>query len=174
MVLRFVLFCLILGHIVWYFIFIYAALTNSNEPQHHFHSDRHRHGWVYHVVLQKYGFIVCLISFDFYSTYYKVFIYLPCINTQRRTTALINITLVLSYIDHRTPRRYQGSSSHCEGDCNSDVICLIQPFLTIHYCNQSVLATIPDLNIYFWYYDFDIVSRSALIHYFSITCYLFV
>ena len=149
---------------------IYAVLTHRDEPQHHFYRDRHRHGWLYYVVLQTFGFIVCVISLDFYSTQYKVYIYLPCINTHRWTIAPFNVTHVLSYIDHRTQKRYQGSASHYEGDCNLDVICLIQPFLTIHYCNQSVLAIVPDLNIFVWYYDFDLVSRSALIHYFSIKC----
>ena len=45
---------------------------------------------------------------------------------------------------------YQGPADHCEGDCNPDVIFLLQPYLTIHYCNQSVLVIVPDLNIFVW------------------------
>ena len=174
MLLRFVLVCLVFDHNAWYFIFIYTALTHRDEPKHHFHRDRNYHRWVYNVVLEKYGFIVCAISFDLYSTHNKDYIYLPCINTQWQTTAPFNITHVLSSSDCQTPRLYQGSANHCGEYRNSDVINLLQPYLTIHYCNQSVLAIFPDLNIFVWYYDFDLISRSALVHYFSITCYLFV
>ena len=141
-------------------MFIYVAITYRDEPKHHFHSDRPCHRWVYYVVLQKYGFIVCVISFDFYSTHYKDYMYLSCINTQWQTTAPFNINHVLSYRDPRTPRLYQGSASHCEGDCNLDVICLLQPYLTIHYCNQSVLAIVPYLNIFIWSITiFYLISR---------------
>ena len=79
---------------------------------------------------------------------YKVFIYLPCINTQQQTTATFYITHVISSSDHQTPRLYQGSANPCEGYRNSNIISLLQPSQTIHYCNQSVLAIVPDLNIF--------------------------
>ena len=118
MVLGFVLFCLVFDHIVWSFIFIYAALTHSNKKQHHFHHDCHCHGWVYYVVLLKYGFKICVISFDFYWTRNKVYIHLPFIVTQQQTTVPFYITHVLSSIDCRTPRLYHGSADLCEVDCN--------------------------------------------------------
>ena len=43
-----------------------------------------------------------------------------------------------------------GSDNRCEGDRNLDLICLFQSYLTIHYCNQSVLVIVPDLNIFVW------------------------
>ena len=126
---------------------------------------------MYYVVLQKYGFKVCVILFDFYSTHYNVFIYLPCINKQRRTTAPFNITHILASSILLTLIMYQGSADNYEGDCKSDVISLLQQSLTIHYCNQSVLTIVPDLNIFVWIITiFDLISRSALVHYFSITC----
>ena len=171
MVLRSVLFCLVFDHIFWYFIFIYAALTHRDEPQHHFHHDCNYHRWVYYVVLRKHGSIVCVISFFFYSIHYKVYIYLPCINTHRRTIAPFNITHILASSDCQTPRLYQGSDDCYGGNHNSDVICLIQPSLTIHYCNQSVLAIVPYLNIFVWSMKiFDLVSSSGLVQYFSIPC----
>ena len=39
------------------------------------------------IILRKYGFKVSVISFGFYSTYFRVYIYLPYINTHRLTTA---------------------------------------------------------------------------------------
>ena len=98
----------------------------------------------------KYGFIVCVISFVFYSTCYKVYIFLSCINTHRRTVVPFDITHVLSSSDRQTPRLYQVSADCCGGYRNSDVIHLLQTYLKIHYCNQSVLAIVPDLNIVVW------------------------
>ena len=132
MVLRFVLFCLVIDHIVWKFIIIHAELTHSNEQQNHFHRDRHRHQWVYYVVLQKYGFKVCVILFYFYSTHYKVYVHLTYIIKQQQTTSPFDSNHVLSSSDRQNPRLYQGSANSCEGDCNSDVIRLLQPSLTIH------------------------------------------
>ena len=136
MVLQFVLFCLVFYIIVWYFIFIYSALTHSDKQQHHFHCYWYRHRWVYHVVLQKYISKVFVNLFDFYSPLFKVFIYLPYINTQQRTTVSLNSTNFLSSSDFQTPRLYQVSAYHCEGYCNLDVIFLLRPVLTTHYCNQ--------------------------------------
>ena len=98
----------------------------------------------------KIRFFVCVVSFGFYSTCYKVYIYLPCINTHWRTTASFDLTHVLSSSNFLTTRLYQVSSNHCGGNCNSDVIHLLQPYLTIHYCHQSVLSIVPDLNIVDW------------------------
>ena len=116
------------------------------------------------LILQKYHFKVCVISFGFYSTHFKVYIHLPCINTQQRTTSPFDDTPVISYSDHRTTGMYQGSADSCEGDCNSDIIRLLQPSHEIHYCNQSVLAIVPYLNIFvFSITIFDLISRSALV-----------
>ena len=81
----------------------------------------------------------------FYSTHYKFYIHLPCIITQQRTTAPFYKTWILSFSDFQSPRLYQGSADCCEGYRNSDVIFLIRLSLTIHYCNQSVLAIFPDI-----------------------------
>ena len=120
---------------------------------------------------KKYGFIVCEILFDFYSAHYKVFVCLLCINKQRGTTAPLDSTHILSSRNCRTTKLYQGSVDRCKGDRNSDVIRLLQPYLTIHHFNQSVLAIVPDLNIFvFSIKIFDLISRSALVQYFPITC----
>ena len=70
----------------------------------------------------------------------KVYIYLPCIETQRREKAPFDETPVISSSDHRKKGLYQGSADCCEGDRNSGLICLLQKSQAIHYCNQSVLA----------------------------------
>ena len=58
---------------------------------------------------------------------------------------------------------YQGSADCCEGYRNSDIICLLQPSQAIRYCNQSVLAIVPYLNIFiFSIMIFDLISRIAL------------
>ena len=100
------------------------------------------------LILQKYGLKVCVILFGFYSTRYKVYIHLPCINTQRRKIAPFNITPVISSSDHQMTGLYQGSAHSCEGYFNSNIIRLLQPSHTIHYCNQSVLVIVSDLNIF--------------------------
>ena len=126
MVLRFVLIFLFFDHIVWWFIFVYAVLKHSYEPQHHFHRDWHCHGGVYYVVLRKYGFKVCVISFHLYSTCYKVYIHISCINTQRLTTTPFRSTHVISSRNCQTMILYQGSSNRCGGDRNLNIILLIQ------------------------------------------------
>ena len=95
---------------------------------------------------------------------YNAYIYLPCINTQRRTTSPCDITHIISSSDLRTPRLYQGSADSCEGDCNSDIIRLLQPSQTIQYCNQSVLEIAPYLNIFVLSITIlDLISRSTLV-----------
>ena len=97
---------------------------------------------------------------------YKVFIYLPCINTQQRRTAPFDITPVISYINHQTTVLYQGSADRCEGCRNSNIICLLNPSQVIHYCNQSVLAIVSDLNIFVFNISiFDLTFRSALVQF---------
>ena len=83
----------------------------------------------------------------FIQAHYKVYIHIPCINTQRQKTASFDITNVISSSNRQTPRLYKGPANCCEGDHNSDIIRLLQPYHTIHYCNQSMLAIVPDLNI---------------------------
>ena len=103
MVFWFLLFRLVFDHICLYLIFIYAALTHRDKQQHHFRRDCHSHGLLYYVVLWKYSFIVCVISFGFYSTHYKFYIRLPCINTQQRTTEPVDITRINTQQRTTTP-----------------------------------------------------------------------
>ena len=123
------------------------------------------------LILQKHGFKVCVISFNFYSTHYIVYIHQPFIITQIQTTASFEITHVISSSDRQTPRLYQGLADFCEGDRISDIICLLQQSQTIHYCNQSVLAIVPDLNILVWSIAiFDLILKISLVQLFYITC----
>ena len=123
------------------------------------------------LIILKYGFKVCVISFGFYLIHYKVYIHLHCINTQWQKTAPFDITHIISSIKRQTPRLYQGSTYCCEVDCNYNIICLIQPYHAIHYCNKSVFAIVPDLTIFVWsIMIFHITSRSALVQFFFITC----
>ena len=127
------------------------------------------------LIQQKYDFKVCVIFFVFYSAEYKVYIHLPCINTQRQTMYSFDITRVISYINCQSPRLYQLSANCYEVDCILDIIWLLQPYQKIHYCNKSMLAIIADLNIFFWSNMLiGINSRSAMVHLFSIMCWLFV
>ena len=50
------------------------------------------------LILRKYDFKVCMISFGFYSSHFKFFIHLPCINTQPKTTASFKLWLPLSQV----------------------------------------------------------------------------
>ena len=118
------------------------------------------------LILQKYSFEVCVILFGFYSTHFKVHIHLPWINTQWRTTSPFDNTPVISSNDLQNTGLYQGSADCCEGDCNSDIIFLIHQSQTIYYCNHSVLAIVPDLNILvFSITIFDLISRSTLLRF---------
>ena len=96
----------------------------------------------------------------------KVYIHLPCINTQRQTTSTFNNTTVISSSDHLTTGLYQGSEDRCDGYRNSDLISLLQQYQAIQYCNQSVLDIFPDLNIFILSITIvDIISRSALVRF---------
>ena len=107
-----------------------------------------------------------MISFGFYSTHFKVYIKLPCINTQRQTTATFNGTTIISFSERQKTGLYQGSADRCEGDRNSNIIRLLHQSHKIHYCNQSVLAIFPDLNILvFSTTVFDLIPSSALVRF---------
>ena len=107
-----------------------------------------------------------MISFCLYSTHFKVYIYLPCINTQQQTTVPSDDTSVILSSDHQKTGLYQGSADRCEGDCNSDLICLVHKYQAIHYCNQSVLDIFSDLNIFVLSITIvDIISKSALVRF---------
>ena len=94
----------------------------------------------------------------------KVYIYLPCIITQQRATAQFDDTPVISSSDHRNIGLYQGLANSCEGDHNSDLISLSHKSQAIHYCNQSVLEIVPDLNIFVFSITIaDLISRIALV-----------
>ena len=96
----------------------------------------------------------------------KVYIYLSCINTQQQKKTPFDDIPVISSSDHRTAGHYQGSADRCEGDRNSDIISLLQKSQAIHYCNQSVLEIVPDLNIFvFSITIFELISRSALVRF---------
>ena len=70
---------------------------------------------------------------------------------------------------------YQGPADNCEGYCSSDIIRLLQPSQTIHYCNQSVLAIVPDLNILvFSITIFDLILRSALVQFLYYVKYIYI
>ena len=102
------------------------------------------------LILQNYWFDVCVISFGFYSTHDKYYINLPWIHTQQRTAAPFHITHVISYCDFQMLILYQGSNDCCKGDRNSDIFFLLLTSQTFHYCDQSLLAIFPDLNIFVW------------------------
>ena len=96
----------------------------------------------------------------------KVYIYLPCINTQGQTTAPFDDTSVVSSINHQNTGLYQGSADSFEGDCKYDLICLLQKFKAIHYCIQSVSEIIPDLNVFVFSITIvDIILWSALVQF---------
>ena len=65
---------------------------------------------------------------------------------------------------HQNTGLYQGSADSCDVDRNSDLICMLQKSQVIHYCNQSVLVIVPDLNIFVFSIKIvDIILRSALV-----------
>ena len=115
-----------------------------------------------------------MISFSFYSTCFKIYIHLPCINTQRLATATFDDTSIISYSDRRKTGLYQGSADRCKVDRNSDIIRLLQQSQAIHYCNKSVLAIFPDLNIFLFSITILISFREApwngLVYYVQAIC----
>ena len=116
------------------------------------------------LILQKYGFKVCVILFGFYSAHFKVYTHLTCINTQNKKQH--HSTSLTSYHLETAKKTvlYQGSSDNCEGDRNPDIIRLLHKSQEIHYCNQSVLSIVPDLNIFvFSITTVDLIPRSTLI-----------
>ena len=116
------------------------------------------------LILQKYGFKVCAISFSFYSIYFEVYIYSLCNNTQQRATSPFYDTPVISSSDHKKTEPYQVSANLCEGYRNSDLVCMLQQSHAIYYCNQSVLEIVPDLNIFLFSITIvDIILRSSLV-----------
>ena len=95
-----------------------------------------------------------MIFFGFCWSHFKVYIHLPCINTQRPTKAPFSKTL------------HQGSGNNFDWDHNSDIICLIQISQVVQYCNEWVLDIVLDLNIFFFSItSSDIILRSALIQF---------
>ena len=52
----------------------------------------------------------------------KVYIYLPCIKTQRLETAKFDGTPIISSLqsEYWTTELYQRSANRCEGDCDSE------------------------------------------------------
>ena len=116
------------------------------------------------LILQKYGFKVCVILFGFYSTHFKVYIYLPFINTQWQTRSPFDDTSIISSSNHWKTVLYQGSSYCFEGDGNSDIIRLLEKSQSIHYCNQSVLAIVQYQIIFVFSITIvDLISRSDLL-----------
>ena len=63
------------------------------------------------VILLKYGFKDIVKWSGFYLTNYKVYIHLPCINTQKLTTAPLNITHIISSSNHWSTILSQGRPS---------------------------------------------------------------
>ena len=115
-----------------------------------------------------------MILFGSYSSNFKFYIHLPCINTQQQTKEPFDDTPVILYIDRQKKGLYNGSDNCCEGDHNLDIICLLQQSQTIHYYNQSVLAIVPDLTrLLFSITNFDLISRSTMIG-FSLICAIYL
>ena len=110
-VLRFVWYRLVFYNLVWKLIFIYDALTHSYEQQHGLIWDFHRRGWVYYDDTNGIRFKDFVKWFGFYLTNYKVYIHLPCINTQKLTTAPLNITHIISSSNHWSTILSQGRPS---------------------------------------------------------------
>ena len=107
-----------------------------------------------------------MISFHSYSTYYKVYICILCIITQRQTKPPINSNHAILSSDCQTPTLYQGSAHHCEKDCNSNIMRLLHPSQAIYYCNQSGLAIVPDLTIFvFSITIFGLILRRTLVRF---------
>ena len=110
-----------------------------------------------------------LLRFVWYRLFFiqfilKVYIYLPCINTQQLATSPFDKTPVISSSDHQKTGLHQWSSNMCEGDRNFDLTRLLQQYQAINYCSQSVLVIVPDLNIFvFSIIIVDLISRSALV-----------
>ena len=167
---------------VWFLIILFDSLHSSTLHKHTMTNNNTIfllitifRGEFTMLIQQKYGFKVYVISINFYSAHIKVYIHLPCINTHPQKTASFDITNIISYREFQIPRLYKGSANFCEGDRNSDRIRLLRPYQTIQYCNQSVLAIVPDLNIFVWSVTIIVsICRSALVQFFSIICYLFV
>ena len=82
-------------HLVRNFISIYAALTQINKNHVSFFVIAIDMGEFIMLMLQKYGYKVLVISFGSYSTHYKLYLNLPCINTQLQTTAPVDTTHVI-------------------------------------------------------------------------------
>ena len=61
----------------------------------------------------------------------KVYIYFPYINTQRRSTAPLNNTPIISppHSEHLKAGLYQGWANHCEGDRYSDLNSMVSAIL---------------------------------------------
>ena len=92
-------------NIVWFLIILFESLypltlhqhTATNNSTNLFVIDIVT-GEFTILILWKYGFKVCIISFGFCSSHFKVYIHLPCINTQRQTTAPFSLWLPLSRV----------------------------------------------------------------------------
>ena len=87
------------------------------------------------LILQKYGFKVCMTLIDFIQLIIK-FISIYNEKTQRQTTSPFDITHFISSNDRQTPILYQVSDNSCEVDFNSNIFFLLQPSKTVHYCHQ--------------------------------------
>ena len=127
-----------------------SPLVRSIKDRSHYYNIKFHHTSVFKFCY--YNIELCFVPYFGAEVkimfIHKVFIYLPYINTHRKTTAPFDITHFISSSDRKTPRLYQGSADCCEGYRNCDMIRLLQPSQKILYCNQSVLAIVPDLNIF--------------------------
>ena len=169
-VLRFVRYRLVFDNLILKFISIYSTSAHSDKNSTIFFRISIVTGEFTILILKKNVFKVCVVLFGFYSSHFKFRIHLPCINTQQQTTAPFDDTPVILSGNQWTEGLYQGPADCCEGDHNSDIIRLLQQYQKIHYCNQSVLAIVPDLNIFVFSITIvDLISRSALVR-FSLLC----
>ena len=86
-----------------------------------------------------------------------------------------NQVYVIKPSDYQNTGIYQGSADRCEGYRESDLILLIQQSQAVHYCNQSLLAIVPDLNVTYSVLQFLISFREAPWYSYTFTtCNIFV
>ena len=118
--------------------------------------------WYYKNMVLRFAWY-CLVFIHLILQFY---IHLPCINTQWQTIQPLNNNPVISSSDLRMTIIYQGSEKSCEEDHNSDIIRLLQQSRATHYCDQSVLAIVSDLNIFIFSITIlDLILRSALVQF---------
>ena len=148
----------------WYFITFYFKLTNCAMEK----------SWMVKSCNGEIKIRIGFFCFSLRLNLFICFIFQHNIFTEDKSIHNIqyltthnkysNQVYVIKPSDHQKTRIYQGSADFFEDYCNSDLICLLQKFQAIHYYNQSVLAIVPDLNIFVFSITIvTLISRSALV-----------